>query len=432
MGSAVAAVNGALAGALLQKVWADNAGRLCLKLRLPGRTAHLLLSSAPGATGAGLIPDRIQTAQNPLAIAAYLRAHGEGARLAGAAGFGERGLALIFAKGGEGVIVALDVSTPPRLLLADKSGAAKVAGRWDAPGGALRPGETVAGLALAPSGEKMGEAESAELLEAEGARLLGAKAEASAREENRYVGRWRKKLLRRIENIRADLESSADPEELRKKADALAASLHLAGGGGVTEVEDPAEPGRMVAVELDSRLSVGRNLDEFYRAARRAAKARTIAGERLEKALAELEAEGAPPPPPKTQRAGGAEQKQPFRRYKSSDGWLILVGKNRVENDRLVKEAKPWDLWLHAEDGAGAHVVIKKPGRESAVPERTLVEAAGLAATNSARSGEAAVDVMVAEAARVRKPKGAGPGMVVVSGGRTMRVAPGAGKPKLI
>jgi predicted ribosome quality control (RQC) complex YloA/Tae2 family protein len=106
------------------------------------------------------------------------------------------------------------------------------------------------------------------------------------------------------------------------------------------------------------------------------------------------------------------------------------VGRNGSENDRLVREAKPWDLWLHVRDAAGAHVVIRKPGRESRVPERTLIEAAGLAAHFSNRSADGAVEVMVAEIARLRKPKGASPGQVLVAGDRTVRVPPGAGNPR--
>lgn len=86
-------------------------------------------------------------------------------------------------------------------------------------------------------------------------------------------------------------------------------------------------------------------------------------------------------------------------------------------------------MWLHARDARGAHVLVRLPGREARVPERTLVEAAGLAARHSNRAGEAAAEVMVAEAGRVRKPKGSSPGRVTVSGERTLLVSPGAGNP---
>ena len=105
------------------------------------------------------------------------------------------------------------------------------------------------------------------------------------------------------------------------------------------------------------------------------------------------------------------------------------MGRNGAENARLVRESKPWDLWLHVRDAAGAHVVVRKPGRESRVPERTLTEAAGLAARFSSRSEDGAGEVQVAEISRLRKPKGASPGQVLVAGDRTVRVPPGAGNP---
>ncbi|PLX44023.1 MAG: fibronectin/fibrinogen-binding protein, partial [Deltaproteobacteria bacterium] len=155
-----------------------------------------------------------------------------------------------------------------------------------------------------------------------------------------------------------------------------------------------------------------------------------VAKRRLEEAESELEV-GDPSEEISAERTV-AEKNAPFRRFRSSDGWLILAGRNSKENDRLLREAKGWDLWLHARDGAGAHVILKKPGKDGRVPERSLIEAAGVAAQNSKLSNDSYVEVMVVEAARVRKVKGGGPGRVHVSGERTLRVAPGAGKPKAL
>lgn len=431
MTDAAKAINGALAGAILQKAWADNAGCVCLKLRLPGRTALLLLSSRRGTPGAGVVEKRPPMAATPPALAAYLRAHAEGGRLFGAAGFGARGVALFFDGTGGRITLALDGdSSPARLFMADGSGAAKVSERWDGAGGALRPGATVAGLPETRDGVALGAEMAWAFLSAEGAKIVEGQAGESEAEAKKYVGRWRKKLARRIENIRRDLDGAPDPDGLRRLGDALAASLHLAKKGRAeADLPDPADPSATLRVELDERLTPGANLASLYRAARRAARTREIAGERLAEAIAELEGPepGAVASKGKAASHGGGGG--PYRRYRSSDGWLILVGRNRVENDRLLKEAKPWDLWLHAKDGAGAHVVVKKPGRDGEPPERTLLEAAGLAAAHSQLAGEKYVEVTVVEAGRVRKPKGAGPGKVLLTGGKTLRATPGAGNP---
>jgi predicted ribosome quality control (RQC) complex YloA/Tae2 family protein len=116
----------------------------------------------------------------------------------------------------------------------------------------------------------------------------------------------------------------------------------------------------------------------------------------------------------------------PFRRFRASNGWAVWVGRNGRENDRLVREARPWDLWLHARDVPGAHVVLRLPGRGVRAPDEAVLEAAKLAALYSRAAGDAGVDVLVAEAGRVRKPKGASPGRVLVTGERVVRVRPAA------
>ncbi|WP_025322638.1 NFACT RNA binding domain-containing protein [Deferrisoma camini] len=254
----------------------------------------------------------------------------------------------------------------------------------------------------------------------------GAPAEGDAPDARR----WRRRVERRIRNIEQDLARLPDPAGLRRLADALAAGLHRVARGTDTVVLPDPWGGGEVEVPLDPARSPADNLERLYRRAAKAERAREVLTERLAAARAELEgaaADGGPPPaaPPRPDPGG-----RPFARYVSSDGWPIWVGRNGRENDRLLREARPWDLWLHARDAPGAHVLIRKPGREARCPDRTLREAAGLAALRSRRSGEGAVEVMVVEAGRVRKPKGAGPGRVVVHGEETVRVRPGWGSPK--
>jgi predicted ribosome quality control (RQC) complex YloA/Tae2 family protein len=84
----------------------------------------------------------------------------------------------------------------------------------------------------------------------------------------------------------------------------------------------------------------------------------------------------------------------------------------------------PHELWLHAQGVPGAHVLVRNPAR--AEPPESIVEAAArIAARFSAAFGEAHVDVTVAPLNRVKKRKGALPGQVEVTGGRTVRVRPG-------
>jgi predicted ribosome quality control (RQC) complex YloA/Tae2 family protein len=100
----------------------------------------------------------------------------------------------------------------------------------------------------------------------------------------------------------------------------------------------------------------------------------------------------------------------------------ILVGRNNLGNDRIVKElAAPGDLWLHAQGIPGSHVLIKvRPGKET--PAAVVEEAARLAVLHSKAKGQSNVPVILAEARHVSKFKGARPGLVRIAKYRTVTV----------
>ena len=96
-------------------------------------------------------------------------------------------------------------------------------------------------------------------------------------------------------------------------------------------------------------------------------------------------------------------------------GFAILVGRNNVGNDRIVRElADPDDLWLHAQGIPGSHVLVKRPPGK-AVPEEVVGEAARLAVLHSKAKGSNNVPVFLAEARHVSKFKGAKPGLVRIA-----------------
>ena len=96
-------------------------------------------------------------------------------------------------------------------------------------------------------------------------------------------------------------------------------------------------------------------------------------------------------------------------------GHAILVGRNNVGNDRIVKElSAPDDLWLHAQGIPGSHVLVKRTaGKE--VPKEVVEEAARLAVLHSRAKGSQNVPVFLAEARHVSKFKGAKPGLVRIA-----------------
>ena len=112
------------------------------------------------------------------------------------------------------------------------------------------------------------------------------------------------------------------------------------------------------------------------------------------------------------------------RRYLSSEDFEILVGRTSRDNDHLTfKVAKPNDLWLHAADYGGSHVVVRNSTRKQ-IPHRTLIEAAQLAAYFSQAKRDPKVDVHYTERKFVTKPKGSKPGLVRLQRFKNIRVEP--------
>lgn len=120
-------------------------------------------------------------------------------------------------------------------------------------------------------------------------------------------------------------------------------------------------------------------------------------------------------------RGGGSARSAPLRLTR--DGFVIRVGRNSRQNEQVTfKEAGPQDIWLHARDVPGAHVIIRSDGRR--IPDTLIADSAALAAYYSARRDEAKVIVDVTRCKYVRKIKGAGPGMVTYRNETTITVAP--------
>lgn len=114
---------------------------------------------------------------------------------------------------------------------------------------------------------------------------------------------------------------------------------------------------------------------------------------------------------------------------RSSDGWLIYIGRNKIENDVLIsKLASPHDIWMHVQGQEGAHVLIKNPNKQDP-PGSTLKEAAQLAARFSRVSLGAKVRVVYTHVKYVKKLGKDRPGMVRYENERTLEVDTGAPMP---
>lgn len=105
-------------------------------------------------------------------------------------------------------------------------------------------------------------------------------------------------------------------------------------------------------------------------------------------------------------------------------GYKIWVGRNAQSNDQLtLKYSFKEDLWLHAKDVAGSHVIIKYQSGKS-FPRDVIERAAQLAAYNSKRKNESLCPVIVTPKKFVRKRKGDPAGVVVVEREDVIMVEP--------
>jgi predicted ribosome quality control (RQC) complex YloA/Tae2 family protein len=176
------------------------------------------------------------------------------------------------------------------------------------------------------------------------------------------------------------------------------------------------------------RQAIAKRIQESMKElARKRRIAATIADAAMETDLAAAVAPLAPAIKPAHKQKPDQTPKTPgvsLRRYLSSDGYEILVGRSDASNDYLTfRIGKSTDIWLHAADYPGPHVLIRNPTR-TAVPQKTLLEAAQLAAFFSKARGETTAAVRYSERKNVTRPKNAKPGLVLLTHFKTIMVSP--------
>lgn len=260
-----------------------------------------------------------------------------------------------------------------------------------------------------------------------------------------------------IKAMDSDRARFGNPDDLKQKGDLILANLANArlseGKATVVDYYDPDQ--REIEIEIPEGLTLEEASSDYfnrYRKARRALEAialreRDVLSELdpLRELSQELERD------PSAQRiedvykrsrrllgkpAGAArdktakKQKQASRRvgrwFRSSDGYEIAVGRNDRDNDALTfKIARPQDLWLHAADYPGSHVIVRNPKRQEAVPHRTIAEAAGVAALYSQAKREGKAAIHYTQKKFVSKPPRAKPGLVRLSSFKSIFVEPG-------
>lgn len=266
---------------------------------------------------------------------------------------------------------------------------------------------------------------------------------AFAREKSEALSNLKAKLQGSLSYL---IKATSKIEELQKDthykewADLLMANLHLVKPGQEKiSLPDFYKENHLIEIRLKKDLSAQKNAEAFYRKAKNQqieiqkltenlqAKQKEVTGlqqkiatiEKTEdlKALRELTGiHGLHLKSPK-------EEPLPYHEV-LFNGYKIRIGKNAQHNDTLtLKHSFKEDLWLHAKDVPGSHVVIKHQAGKK-FPKDVIERAAQLAAFNSKRKNESLAPVAFTPRKFVRKRKGDPPGAVVVEREEVILVEP--------
>lgn len=263
----------------------------------------------------------------------------------------------------------------------------------------------------------------------------------------RFITNLRDRLTRKLEVQRQELAKSAERESLRVCGELIHSNLYaLQRGMTSVTVENYYDENRPLTIKLDPRFTPVQNAQRYYNEYRKADSAEKILKELIEKgenelayadSVSDLLARARTEDELLAIREELLEQgylknhgnrdrkppKLPPMEYLSSDGFRILCGRNNLQNDRLtLKDSRKTDLWLHTQKIPGSHTIIAAEDRE--IPERTILEAALVAAYNSKARDSSQVPVDYTEIRNVKKPGGAAPGKVIYDHYKTVYVKP--------
>lgn len=259
----------------------------------------------------------------------------------------------------------------------------------------------------------------------------------------------KKRLARRLKKQEQDLENCQKAGQWRQWGELLKPHLHeiQTGQQAITVLNYFDEKLSSLTIPLHPQYSPTGNLTRLFQKAEKLRKALPHVEKRIWQTLAEQEKlrshqeqlhtldtmEGfhtweatlpkflkIPKPPPQIKTKNQSPTTAPFTRL-SSDGWMIVVGRNKHQNAYVTFTiARGNDWWFHAQGIAGSHVIVKCP--QAVLPAQTILEAAQLAAYYCKARGRGKVDVDYTQRKYVRKIKGGEPGRVTYSQNKTIFV----------
>ena len=279
--------------------------------------------------------------------------------------------------------------------------------------------------------------------------------------ERDRVNQQASELIRRVENEleknrkklgkqEEELLATENAEEFRQKGELLTTFLHQVPNDQDKVELDNYYTGEKIIISLDKALTPNQNAQRYFKRYQKLKEAvkhltslieetRTtiLYLESVETALAqaslteiaEIREELIQTGFIRRRQREKIQKRQKPEKYLATDGQtIILVGRNNLQNDELTfKIAKKDELWFHAKDIPGSHVVITGNLQPS---DEVKTDAAELAAYFSKARLSNLVQVDMIEIKKLNKPTGGKPGFVTYTGQKTLRVTPDAEKIK--
>ena len=279
-----------------------------------------------------------------------------------------------------------------------------------------------------------------------------AEADAVARAARSTLQRARKSLEERKRKTERSRRPEEEVELLRQTGDSILAALwQIPPREAVVEIPNVHSPtGEMLRVELDPSLGPQGNAERLFRRYKHA----RVRNEHVPRLLAQVDADLAelaelerrldslPPEDAGESAALLADHRLTrllrqsaqrgrdtdggrFLSRTSADGFEMLIGRSAAESDEMLRRAAtPDDLWLHARDQHGGHVVIRTNRHPERVPMATILEAARLAAYYSKSKHSSLVPVDYTLKKHVHRARKGAPGLQIYENAKTVMVEP--------
>ena len=447
-----------LRGGWIQKIQQPTDRTLVLDVRVPGRTHRLLVSCQPDLARLHVTTHSPINPPTPPPFCQFLRAHFQGARIDDIRQIGNDRIVELQITAREGAhtivceltgskanIVVLDAE---RRVLRDLTRQYRLTGQaYIPPPQRNTSHETAPGRFAGKVGGLL------PVSEAIDAYYRGREATQTIdrikEERLRMLNKTLKKEQRLIEAWRGDLSRATVYRDYARYGELIKANLSaIRKGMDHIEITDYFYDGLpTITIPLDPMKSAQGNMEDYFRkhrkylAAERELKPRIERAahgiDRLRQEITHIKQGTWTPPvvPPARQNAATLvrttskghpatdQRRGPFRRFTSTDGLSIFVGRNARENDELTFGlAKGDDLWLHARGTPGSHVLVRL-SKGTDPPQETLRDAAMLALLYSDLKKSGKGEVIYTRRKWVKKAKGQATGAVVVTQEKSLHVS---------